>query len=82
MNSGLSGVRMDLTCSLHISTEPGVPQRLGNLFRYFLELPEMVALKARLLLMWEIGFFGRQFVSLLSDGMPLEVGRKPAGGQL
>lgn len=81
MNSGLSGVRMDLTCSLHISTEPGVSQRLGNLFRYFLELPEMVALKARLLLMWEIGYFGR-LVSLLSDGMPLEVGRKPAGGQL
>lgn len=73
---------MDLTCSLHVSTKPGISHRLGTRFTYFLKLPEIVALKARLLLMWEIGFLGRQFVSLLSGGMPLEVGGKPAGGQL
>lgn len=69
---------MQPTCLL----SQGISQGLGTLFSYFLKLQDMVTLKARLLLLSGVGFLGRQFVSLLSGGMPLEVGGKPAGGQL
>lgn len=40
----------------------------------------MVAPKARLVLNRERGFLGRQFMSLFSGRMPLEVGWRPALG--
>lgn len=73
---------MVLTCSLHVPTDPGISRRLRTLSRYFLGLPEMVAPRARLLLIWEMGFLSKQFMSPLSDGIPLEFGGKPAGDQL
>lgn len=42
----------------------------------------MVALRRRLLLIREMGFLGRQFMSPLSGGIPLEFGGKPARDHL